>query len=237
MRNLLLALGCCGLVGVSIVAACGTTVSDSGGTTATGGTGGGTTTTTSTTTSTHTTSGGGGGSGGGCGADCTPCEQACYKLAVDCGFPISCGQLPNGMLDCSGGDQTKVNCNGNCVVLADCGAIASLAGAHPDAALMSCLQQCAAGAGGGSPCQKCVLQDCASTLGNCYSDPQNQCMPFVQCLQTCTTPECINACKAAHTSTATDAVAACMCGTCGSDCLCGAGGAGGTGGAGGAGGG
>jgi hypothetical protein len=216
--------------------ACGTDVTEqspgtstSTGTGAGAGTGGGTTSTGGATPS------GGGGAGGGC-AGCGPCEAACYKLEVDCQSPITCAQIPYGLLDCA--NNPHADCYGGCLLAVDCDAIASVVTSTPDPGLAACLQNC--GAGGGPPvtlCGNCLEDGCGPQIQACLND--NGCMAFLQCVldANCQNIDCVVACDAQFHSTYSAEVITCTCDACGATCpgCPGGGGAGGLGGAGGAG--
>jgi hypothetical protein len=214
MRRIAFAFVGLSLVGWQLLGGCESDVTDGGTPTGSGGQGASTTTTTTITGST-TTTGAGGGSGGSGGSgcpDCTnDCEYACYKIENECGFPISCAQIPGGTLDCEGNSEVA-NCNGACVLEADCGDLPSLLSADPEPTLAACMQACA------PPCENCVMQACADELLACYDD--TVCQAFLTCLDTeaCADFACIEGCLTDNSSTAAEGVAGCTCESCGTDC-------------------
>jgi hypothetical protein len=231
MRNLALALGSLGVLGLVLVGACGTdvetepgdttTVTGTGGSTSAGG-GGSTTTTTTTTTTTS--------DGGNCAGVGGACEAACCKIEEDCGFPVTCA-MAGDMLDCEN-NQPAADCFGQCIVDADCSALPTLVipGEDPDPDLCACIEQCPGGADLCSPCTGCLVNSCQTQFGACQQD--GNCTAFMNCVQTnaCQDLACMTDCQTQNPGQATDDLVACACGTCGNDCaMCGAG----TGGAGG----
>lgn len=121
-------------------------------------------------------------SGGG-----STCDQACAKLANECGFGDICSQIPQ--LDCA--DPTS-DCPAACVLDADCAAIASILGSMPDPKLAACVQGCQGGGsggggqGGGAPvgnCKDCIGASCNAELQACLGD--SACQAFLMCAQPC----------------------------------------------------
>lgn len=227
MRHWMLITGLSAVVAVSAWA-CGSDVNTTPGGTGTGGStsstgGAGGASVTSTTTSSTTTTGGGG--------FANTCEEACYKVEVECAFAGACGLISQYLgVDCG---TPEGECLGQCLLDADCGAILSLVGQDMDPVLSACVfDQCL---GEGDPCLSCTLQSCGAESQACGSD--DPCSAFVQCSAACNQDQsCVADCAAANPSAATTAMAACIDDNCAGDCYGGAGGSGGSGGGGGAGG-
>jgi hypothetical protein len=161
------------------------------------------------------------------------CEQACAKVdscAVAGACDLAAPFLPFDIKSCS--DQVA-ECASQCIVDADCGAIASLLPGSPvDMELQGCIQGCL------PPCQGCSSFSCGMELQACSGDSVGDCPAFVMCTDACTDGDgaCIQNCATMHPGDATDALLACIQTNCSQECLGGAGGAGGAGGSGGAGG-
>ena len=125
------------------------------------------------------------------------------------------------MLDCEGDPETA-NCNGECVLAADCQDLPSLLSQDPEPNLAACMQACA------GDCQNCLFSSCSTELLACYED--TACQAFLNCLTTeaCADWDCVDGCLTDNSSAAADAVAGCTCDNCGTECTycAGAGGAG-----------
>ena len=177
--------------------------------------------------------GGMGQGGGGQGGMGNMCDQACDKLAVECGFGNVCDMPPvSNVLNCA---DPQSDCPAQCVLDASCAAIGSLPTNMPDPVLQSCVQACqggSGGAGGGmASCQTCLTNSCLTELAAC-NVAQSPCAMFIQCGANCAPGDgaCIKACELAHPSKETTAVIQCGTANCASECGLGAGGAGGAGG-------
>jgi len=167
--------------------------------------------TSSSTSSSQQSSSSGAGGGG-------PCEQACDKIANDCGFGDVCSQIQQ--LDCN--SNPNADCYGQCILDADCAAIASLAGSNPDPDLVACASGCNGGqggaGGGGQDCQGCAQSSCGQEAIACVSD--SECQAWINCVQTCADPACVAACDATHIAAEPlySDLKACLCTSCGTEC-------------------
>lgn len=243
MRNLALALGALGILTAVAIEACSddvdTVTTTGGGTTpaGVGGSGGESTTTSS------TSSGGQGGGDPCAGVGGGPCDEACCKLenVCDFGYPVTCdliNQFLGDLLDCEN-NQPVADCNGQCIMDADCSALPTLLTGTPDPDLYQCLQDCNSGT-----CTGCVAMpsNCGTELTNCMGDT-GYCDLFMQCMGNygaggaggagggapCEDPVCMADCESQHSSAATTALIQCTCSACASVCpQCGSGGAGGS---------
>ncbi len=150
------------------------------------------------------------------------CDQACDKLANECGFGNVCSQIP--ALDCA---DPASDCPAACVLDADCAAIASILGSMPDPKLAGCVQGCqggTSGAGGGGQggsgqgdCQSCAFSNCGNEVKACQSEPK--CLEFLQCAQGCNgDPMCMADCAMKNDSDATKAIVSCVQAKCASEC-------------------
>jgi hypothetical protein len=180
-----------------------------GGTTATGGTGG----------TGGTTSNGGGGStaNGGNGGAGSLCDQACDKLATECGLGQVCSMPPvSNLLDCA---DPMADCPGQCILDADCTAILSLLGQNMDPALTACLGACqggqGGGGGGGGDCVTCVTTSCTAEAIACSNEMQG-CAQVLTCAQMCGAGDtaCVNACVPAMQTQVTMDLIACAQNNC-----------------------
>ncbi len=167
--------------------------------------------------------GGAGGEIGG-GASLGVCEQGCDKFNNECGFGIPCADFYGGALDCS---AAHGDCVGQCILGADCTAIASLQGDSPDPTLKSCADTCMGGSGGSGAggstypdCQTCVQSECSDEIQGCLLAPQ--CSKAGQCIYSncagLTDYVCLIDCLNQHPSTTGDEVINCLCGPCGTPC-------------------
>jgi hypothetical protein len=155
----------------------------------------------------------------------TPCEEACEKVEGECGFPGVC----DGFIDCG---MQGADCYGQCILDADCGAIASLATDNPDPALSGCLFECqqggqggaggsGQGGGGGGPpggeCLTCGQGSCQGEGFACFQDAA--CGDWLDCISGCTDAACVTACDQSNPGgPAADDVKACLCTSCTADC-------------------
>ncbi|MSP26037.1 MAG: hypothetical protein EXR75_12930 [Myxococcales bacterium] len=148
------------------------------------------------------------------------CDQACAKIANECGFGDVCSQIP--VLNCA---DPMSECPGACVLEASCIAIASLAGGMPDPKLVGCVQACqgggqgGSGQGGGPPgnCQNCVSQNCGAEFQKCQGD--KACGAFLQCAQGCKGDQkCVADCGTKNPSDATKALLTCASTKCAMEC-------------------
>ena len=204
-----------------MVWACGSDVTNlPGDTTSTGATGGagGTATVTATASSSSSSSSASSSSSTG-GMGNNPCEKACNKIEVECGFGSVCSMIP--FLNCS---EMSSYCYGNCILDANCAAIASLVGTSPDPTLASCISSCM---GGGSSCQQCVLTNCSTEVQACQGNAT--CQGFLGCATSCGDQNCIDDCASKNDSAETQKLVACGVSNCSSECANGQGGAGGAG--------
>lgn len=169
---------------------------------------------------------------GGSGGVGTPCEEACEKIDSECGFGDLCSQVPQ--LDC--GSAPGADCYGQCVLDADCAAIASLAGANPDPALSACLLGCqqggqgGAGGGGGAgvggggvgggsaaECLDCGQNACFTRGLACFQDAA--CSAWLDCIQPCADAPCVMACDVSNPGgPVSDDVKECLCTSCTAEC-------------------
>jgi hypothetical protein len=224
---------CCAASG-AVVFACGSDVEDeplfgtsstgAGGATGAGGdaatsTSSGATTTGSATASSASSSSQASSSSSGAGGG-GACEQACDKIANECGFGDVCSQAPQ--LDCD--SNPNADCFGQCILDARCGEIASLAGSNPDPDLVACGQACnssgqgGAGGGGGGDCQGCAQSSCGQEALACVTDAE--CGDWIDCVQNCANAACVDACDAAHIAAEPlySALKECLCTSCGTEC-------------------
>lgn len=164
---------------------------------------------------------------GGTGGVGTPCEEACEKVEGRCGFPGVCGQF----VDCG---MAGADCFGQCVLDADCDAIASLVGANPDPTLLACVTGCqqggqgGAGGGGvggggvgGGPAGDCIQCGQSACLGDALACIQNpQCSDWIQCVQACNgDPACSAVCEQSNPGgPASDDLKECACMNCSAEC-------------------
>lgn len=150
-----------------------------------------------------------------------PCEQACDKIANECGFGNVCSQIP--FLNCA---DMASDCYGNCILQADCSALPSLLTSNPDPKLAGCISACM---GSNGSCQQCVVGQCSSEIQACQNS--NGCQGFAACAFNCNNSEsCLDDCASKNPSTETTALLACTKSKCASECT--GGGSGGSGGGG-----
>jgi len=222
--------------------------STSTGTGGTGNTGNTGNTTTGTTASSSSTVASSSASTGGLGGG-SPCDMACQKLNSRCGLGDVCS-MPQvqQFLDCS---NPNSDCPGQCILDESCAditdAVTKALNGDLNTPLLMCIQTCqggqggAGGGGGGQTCTQCGTNSCIGPGGACLQD--NDCQPWLQCLQGCQDSACVANCTAMNPNAAplsTD-VLTCLCTNCDGECSaldpCGNGSGGsGQGGAGGAGG-
>ena len=239
-RQLLLVLGMSILV-AAFAYGCGDDVSETSGSSNDGGGGSGGMGGAPASTGANPTTGGAGGVGGaggstGPGDPCpgpfdNTCDEACCGVEVACGFMGACGIAGSVLgIDLDQCADMRATCSAACLIQADCGAIASLAGNMPDQALSDCLGQCS------GPCIGCAQASCGVEATACLNDQTQVCPGFVSCAANCPDGDgaCVTACAAANDNQLTQDLVACVTTACPMECGLGGGvGGGGQGGQGG----